>query len=188
MRDIIQDMMKRGVPERDIRASLVQAGWSDKDVNAEISSWVMTPQGPVPKPDHKVKNALHGVSFILILTFIAMNLVALLFLLTEVFLPDPASLYTGPHWRFGLAWPTANLFVLCPLFLCLRRKLMPVPGWAMSLSSFVIYAVLIGDAVTAMHGLLSGNGDAAFFIKCTIVGLVSLLVRRAVSKGRHHDA
>lgn len=184
MRDAISSMMKQGASDEDIRNALLLAGWSERDVRAEMSAWVRTPYGPVPRPDHRVRNIIKGLALLILLGTIACNLVAILFRLVEILLPDPAMLTYGPHWRYGLTWPAANLFVLCPLLYVLKRRLSPFPVWTATVSAFLVYAVLIGDAITALHGFLSGNGDAAFFLKCLVVSVVALLARRAVTRGQ----
>lgn len=187
MRDAIERMMRDGVGDAEIRAALLSAGWTPKRVEDALGEWVRTPSGPVPKPHRWGRNFVKGAALLVLLTAISWHAVALCFLLIEHFLPSPAQVDQGPHWRFGFSWSVANLAVLCPVLYGVKARFAPFPDWTRHFGALLVYAVLVGDAIAALHALLSGNGDAAFFAKCGAVLIVSLLARFALT-GRDADA
>lgn len=187
MRDTIERMMRDGVGDAEIRTALLSAGWSERRVADAMSEWVRTPHGPVPKPHRWGRNFVKGAALLVLLTAVSWHAVSLCFLLIEHFLPSPSHVDAGPHWRFAFSWSVANLVILCPVLYGVKRRFRPFPDWTRNFGSLLVFAVLTGDAIAALHALLSGSGDAAFFAKCAVVVLVSLLARYALT-GRDPDA
>lgn len=180
MRDTIEMLAKRGLGPAEMTEALLEAGWPRTRAERAVSAWAWTKHGPVPKPDRRAKSIVVGITALALLTFVSLNAVVLAFEMTDHLVHDPSLANEHWAWRSAMSWPAANLLVLCPLLALFLRRFSPVPGWSRVAATLLVGAVLTGDAITVLHGLLSGGAGLGFIIKAVIVAVVAALAGYAV--------
>lgn len=178
-------------PER-LRTALLEAGWSDGEVDAALAAWADAGLGvPVPRPRASVSArdaAVYGLLFVALLS-VTWNLVSLGFRLIDTWLPDPLRGTGQDAWTSSsMRWSMAALIVLGPLFVALhvhaerttttnrglRRS--PMRKRVGALGLFLAALVLLGDAVGVVYALLGGDMTAQFIAKAALVAAVAVLV------------
>lgn len=180
MRDVFEMLTRRGLGPGEIVEALTEAGWARSRAERAVSAWAWTKHGPVPRPNHRARSVVIGITALTLLSLISCNAVILAFEMADHLIPDPS--YANQHWswRSGMSWPTANLLVLCPLLVVFLRRFSSLPGWSRIAAGLVVGGVLTGDAVCVLHGLLSGGVGLRFIMKAVIVAAVAALAAYAV--------
>ena len=184
MRDVIEMMAQRGLGRGEIAETLTEAGWTAAEVERELGLWVWTRHGPVPKPDRRARDIVMGLSGLTLLTFVSLNAVALAFEMVDHLVADPSLPEAYSYWRSGMYWPAANLLVLSPLLAIFLRRFGQIPGWSRVAAGMFVGVVLTCDAITVLHGLLSGDAGLRFILKAVIVAVVASLAAYAVRADR----
>lgn len=175
MEKVVERMMSEGAGDAEILRVLTGSGWGEKRVRAEISRWTRTSYGPVRGPGHNIRLTVRSVVVITLLMAISWNLCDLGFSLIDAWLPDPLRQTRGPHWRFDISWPVANLIVLCPLLYGTTRKMGETHPDTSSVAKVIVSAVIAGGVIALVHGWMSGHGTLRFTAKCAFVMIVALL-------------
>ncbi len=177
-------------PER-LRAALLEAGWSDAEVDGALAGWADAGLGvPVPRPRASVSArdaAVYGLLFVALLS-VTWNLVSLGFRLIEIWVPDPLQRGGRDAWTSSsVRWSMAALIVLGPLFVALHifaeratshrgMRRSPMRRRVGALGLFLAALVLLGDAVGVVYAALSGDMTAQFIAKAALVAVVAVLV------------
>ncbi|MCC5985420.1 MAG: hypothetical protein JJU42_13770 [Rhodobacteraceae bacterium] len=187
----VQQGLQAGHPPDTLRAALLDAGWSDAEVDGALAGWADAGLGvPVPRPRGSVSArdaAVYGLLFVALLS-VTWNLVSLGFRLIDTWLPDPLRGTGQDAWTSSsMRWSMAALIVVGPLFVALhlhaerattnkglRRS--PMRRRVGALGLFLAALVLLGDAVGVVYALLSGDMTAQFIAKAALVAAVALLV------------
>lgn len=185
----VRDSLSREIPRPEIERALIEAGWRPHQVRKALAAYADAGFAlPVPRPAPHLSAAeafLHLVIFSA-LAAAALSVVQLLFALTDWIFPDPASLgvYAG-DWRAEIRWAVARVVIAFPVFLIasiraaliLRRdpaeRLSPVRRWLTYIAMFLAVCVVIGDLVTLIAYLLSGETTARFLVKVVVVAAVA---------------
>lgn len=185
----VNEGLRAGHNAGDLRAALIAAGWSEREVETALALWV---DGglrlPVPRPQQTVSGRdilIYGLMGVAILS-VTWHLVSLGFALIDRWVPDP--------WRDripnadSMRWSIAVLIVSLPLFLWLSyrteaaarsdpgERKAPVRRGFGSVALFLSALVLLGSAVLVVYTGLSGALTLAFGAKAALVVIVALVV------------
>ena len=182
----VREALAAGRGRDEFAAALVGAGWSAPEVRAALAAWIdAAPLPPVPRPRTLVspRDALaYGVMFVA-LGLAALHLGQLLFALIDVWVPDP--LDPGPERGGRIRWAVAVIAVAYPVWawltLRLAREGADDPGqrrsgvarWLTAAALFVAAAVVIGDLIAVVYGLLDGSVTLRFVLKVLVVGAIA---------------
>lgn len=170
-----------------IRMLLLSAGWKEHDVAVAIGAEGLDVAVPVPPDSGGARDAFfHLLAFAGLYTSV-ISFVLLAFAYINRWFPDAAleRFVTDESFRSGLRWPLAALIVAFPMFLWMTRLLLKemlahsekqgsgVRRWLTYLTLFVAASVLIGDLITLVFSLLSGDITVRFIVKVVIIFLVA---------------
>jgi hypothetical protein len=185
-RDFIQDALSRGTPRPEIESLLLQAGWPRPKVRATLAEFADVDFAiPVPRPriavdarDAFVYLVLFGTLYIT-----AINLGSLGFQVIDRIYPNPVLAPAAAGYKLmALRWSIASVVVAGPVFVFVSmlvarfirrdpaKRGSTVRRWLTYLTLTLASAVLIGDVIALVFGLLSEGLVAAFILKVVIVG------------------
>ncbi len=181
----VRDALLAGRSRPDIAETLQRAGWTREQTDAALGAFAEIAYPvpvPRPKPYLSPKEAFWYLVLFTALYLSAFNLGVLLFQLVNLAVPDPAdAAYATEAAASSIRWAVAVLVVAFPLFLFMGRlvgqavrrdpaaRASPVRRWLTYLTLFVAVCVLVGDAVSLLYGLLSGDLTARFLLKALVV-------------------
>ncbi len=185
----VRDALAHGMPRPQIEETLARAGWRGEDVRRALGAWADVP-GPVPVPKPRPYLSAHE-AFLYLVMFTALYISAfnfghLLFDFIERAFPDA----TDPHidtdsFRRSVRWAIANIVVAFPLFVWLSmlmqravardplRRVSRVRKWLTYLTLFLGAAVLIGDLIALVNGVLQGDLTTRFVLKVIVVAAIA---------------
>lgn len=170
-----------------IRMLLLSAGWKEHDIAMAIGAEGLDVAVPVPPDAGGARDAFfHLLAFAGLYTSV-ISFVILGFAYMNRWLPDAAleRYVTDESFRAGIRWPLAALIVAFPIFLWMSRLLLKemrahtekqssgVRRWLTYLTLFVAASVLMGDVITLVFSLLSGEVTLRFLLKVVIVFTVA---------------
>lgn len=187
--EFVRSALETGRSPAEIDAALQDAGWSEKEREDALRGWIRSdglPPVPRPRPYVSAREALiYGLVFIS-LGAVAVHLVVLGFLLTDMLLPEQGQ--NLRYVRAGMRWPIAALIAFTPVFLLLNRAIQRksaadqgrrrslVRKWVASVTLLIATVSLLGDLVVTLFSLLNGEMTLRFAIKAVIVAVVAGLV------------
>ena len=203
----IREALGRGAERDRIKAALVSAGWTPKEVDGALDEWAQSDFGlavPKPKPYVSAREAFLYFVLFLLLGIVAWNLGSLLFALIDVAIADPldatyADNIRQPQIRSGIAGLVvgAPLFAWLSLHIAKQRRTNPamqrsrVRKWLTYLTLIVAACTLIGDAIALVYNFLSGDLSARLALKLLVVGGIAgaifLYFMRDAERGDEHD-
>ena len=188
--EFVRHAMAQGGNRDQIAQALTDAGWSAPEIDEALHSWQAMPGlPPVPRPRpyaSATEALLYGLLF-LSLSVVAWNISDLGMAVLDQLIPDPAERI---HYPGGgeLRWPIAALIVFTPLFLFLNGKVAAlargdggrrrslVRKWFASMTLLIAALVLLGDGISIVYALLSGELTARFAAKAGLVASIAALV------------
>ena len=178
-----RDALSAGRSREDIAQALDAAGWSASEVSDALGAWSETPfSHPIPRPQTMVSARdffIYALIFGLLIT-VSIALVQLFHTLIDVMYDDASRFAIS-----GLRWNLAILIVMTPPYLWLeireRRALAVDPAlsrsairkWMIYLTLLIAAGVLLGDMVSVVHALLSGELTLQFILKALVVAAVA---------------
>jgi hypothetical protein len=185
----VRESLSRQIPRAEVEAALLSAGWQPEQVGKALSSYsdVAFPV-PVPRPTVYVSA---GEAFLYLILFTALGMsahavVELIFRAIEWVYPDPsAGTYFRQHWEGQIRWAVARAIIAFPVFLFASRaaarahrsdptqRASPVRRWLTYVAMFIAACVIIGDFVTLVAYLLSGEATMRFLLKVVTVATVA---------------
>ncbi len=186
----LRDALERGIPRPEIERALLEAGWHPEQVKKALATFaeVAFPL-PVPRP---VPHVSAGEAFLYLVLFTALgasvfSVVELFFTLIEFVFYDPASTIpiNRDAWVPGVRWSVARAVIAFPVFLFasywvargLKRdpaeRTSPIRRWLTYVAMFLAVTVIIGDFVTLVAYVLSGETTARFLLKVAVVAVVA---------------
>jgi hypothetical protein len=184
----VRNALGRGLPRAQVEAALASAGWPADRVRRALAAYAEIDfPVPVPRP-RPYLSAREAFLYLLLFTALyvsAFNLGALAFAFLDRWLPDPAWNRSPDLFREAVRWSTANLIVAFPLYLALtisrERALAKDPAkrasrvrkWLTYLTLFIGAAVLLGDVIALVHGVLRGDPTLRFILKCVVVAVIA---------------
>ncbi|HEX9693328.1 MAG TPA: DUF5671 domain-containing protein [Gemmatimonadales bacterium] len=184
----VGDALGRGATREQIHEALTRAGWSAADVAAALRGYadVEFPiPVPRPRPSLSARDAFQYLVLFGTLYICAFNLGQLLYQLIDVAFPDPAWVEQRAQAIPDLIrWSIAALIVSTPIFVFTARanaralerspamRHSPIRRFLTYLTLAVAAGILIGDSITALYRLLSGDLTVPFILKAvTLAGI-----------------
>ena len=159
----VRDALVAGRSRADIAATLRQAGWTEEQTAAALGAFADLDYPvpvPRPKPYLSAKEAFWYLVLFTTLYLWTVYLGTLLFQLINLAVPDPTdSAYALDGARRLIRWSIAVLAIAFPLFLYMSRLV----GRAVAIDA-------VGDAVSLLYNLLSGELTTRFVLKSLVVG------------------
>ncbi len=205
LRQFIKESLERGLEREAIRDVLLEAGWQERELRGALAAFaeVDFPVAvPRPRPYVHAREAfLYLISFIA-LAVSAFSFGAILFGLIDYTFSDALNRY--PAYSSGAqATAVAAVIVAFPLYLLLMRRLAAagaadperrqslVRRWLTYLTLVVGAAIILGDIITLLASLLTGDPtvnfllkvSAVLFIVCPISGYYLWDMQRAEDQG-----
>ncbi|MCL7463785.1 DUF5671 domain-containing protein [Phaeovulum sp. NW3] len=197
----VRDALIAGRPRPEIEAALRTAGWTPAEISEAMQAWAegtFLPPVPRPRPYVSAREAfVYGLMFVA-LAMTAWHLTALSFMLIDRWLPEPGQPDWAAYQLGGMRWSIATLAVFAPLFLWLNARILrdtrtdpgkrrsTVRKWVGQITLFLAAIALLGDLITVIHAMLSGDLTLRFVLKAGVVGLVAgaiFLVFRQETRG-----
>lgn len=185
----VRDSLARGISRGDVEVVLGRAGWDAAQVQTALRSYadVEFPLPvPRPRPYLDAREAfLYLVLFGTLYTS-AINLGTLLFQLINLAFPDPtAPVRSAQFAEAAIRWSMSSIVIAFPVFLWMSRitnrgvrqdpvkRGSKVRRWLTYLTMFVASGVLIGDLITLVNSLLSGELTSRFVLKVLTVAVIA---------------
>src|SRR5690606_30661108 len=168
---------------------LAGAGWPEGQVREALDAYAEVPfPVPVPRPRAYLSAReafLYLVMFASLYVW-AIQLGSLLFDLVNHWLPDPADAPWRVQWQGrSMRWAVASILIAFPLFLYVSRllsremaespvkRLSVVRRWLTYMTLFLAAGVLVGDLITLVYNVLSGELTLRFLLKVLIVAALA---------------
>ena len=185
----VRDALLAGRSRDDIAATLRQAGWTHEQTDAALAAFAEIDYPvpvPRPKPYLSAKEAFWYLVLFTSLYLTALYLGILLSEFINLAFPDAAEpAYVASRNERQIRSAIAVLVVAFPLFLFMTRlvhralqrdpakRTSKVRKWLTYLTLFVAVCVLVGDAVSLIYNLLSGELTARFLLKSLVVAMIA---------------
>ena len=186
LRAFVEAALAAGKSREEIQAALRAAGWHPEQIGDGLAEFADVPFAvPVPRPRAHL-SARDAFLYMLMfgaLYVSAFNLARLLFaFINRAF---PLNPFETTAAGGTIRWTTASLIVAFPLFLWLAVKLSrelameparrqsPIRRWLIYLTLLVAAAFIVGDAITLVYSLLSGDTTLRFMLKVVVVGAIT---------------
>ncbi len=183
----VRDALIAGHSRAEISDALIQAGWSEHERDAALDAYVdgdFRPPVPRPRPYVSAKDAfLYGLMFVA-LGISAFSLNNLLFALIHLWLPENGEILAGREFH-TIRWAVSTLVFSVPLFIWIsvltNRAIGKDAGKRRSairkvltyLTLFIAALFVLGDLVTLVFYLLSGDTTLRFLLQVLSVGSIS---------------
>lgn len=187
----VKDALTAGAPREEIRTNLRAAGWDKDEIEQTLDSYLDT-DFPVPVPKRRpylsAREAFLYLVMFLTLYISAFGFGSLLFDLVNRWIPDALNpfYFSDPNpINSSIRNATAALIITAPIYLLLSRFLSrsvrndpdkrgsKVRKWLTYLTLFVAAGIIIGDLITLLNNLLSGDLTARFVLKVLIVLVIA---------------
>lgn len=187
----VKEALTKGLPRPAIQQALRQAGWEAEQVEAALGTFSDADFAiPVPRPVPYL-SARESFLYLLLFTTLylsAFNLGQIAFQLINLGFPDaadPAYVASPARIREALRWGIASLIVAFPVFLYLSRltaaeirkdpakRASKVRRWLTYLTLFLAASVVIGDLISLLYNLLSGELTIRFGLKVAAVAVIA---------------
>lgn len=182
----VREALAKGTARAEIRQVLLQAGWTGEQVDSALAAYseVAFPI-PVPTPRQYI-SAQEAFLYLVLFTTLYLSAYALgelSFKFIERAFPD--ALYHAGDTERAIRWSMSYLVVALPIFLFttyrVRRLLAkdptkagsPTRKWLTYVALFIAVVFLIGDLVTLVFWLLSGELTLRFLLKVATVAIIS---------------
>lgn len=185
--NFVHEALRAGASRDETAAALNQAGWSEDEIRdalrlyAEVSFPVPVPR---PRPQLSARDA-----FVYLVTFATLYLSAyhfgsLLFQFVNLAFPADAT-GTAGYALQRIRWATAALVIAFPIFLYasyrISREIAEDPArrgsavrrWLIYLTLTLASFIVVGDLISLVYGLLSGELTVRFVLKSLIVGVIA---------------
>ena len=182
----VRDALAKGASRAEVNDALTEAGWAGADITAALHGYAEIDfpiPVPRPRPSLSARDAFQYLVLFGTLYISAYSLGQLLYQLINVALPDPA----WNEFRVNaiaqmIRWSIAALVVSTPIFVYTARangaavqrfpamRSSPIRRWFTYLTLAVAASILIGDSITALYRLLSGELTVRFVLKAATLG------------------
>lgn len=178
----------KNMDHQTIRMLLLSAGWKEKDIASALASETLTMTIPLPSDTGSARDAFFHLLAFTTLYATVISLVILAFTSIGRWFPDAAMMdyaYANSSDFSSIRWSIAVIVISFPMFLFLSRILhreflskpeklnTGVRRWLTYLTLFVTACALIGDGITLLFTLLSGEMTLRFILKVLAVLLLS---------------
>ncbi|MGD8340835.1 MAG: DUF5671 domain-containing protein [Gammaproteobacteria bacterium] len=188
LRDFIDSALRSGKTREEIGAALTSAGWSDEQISDGMRFFANVPfDVPVPRPRAQLSAR---DAFVYLLMFGTLYVSAfqfgnLLFDFINLALPEGLAEFAVQRIGNSIRWATSSLIVAFPVFVWLHLKIQrevvadPTRGqsamrrWLTHLTLLIAAGVIVGDSITLVYNLLSGEMTLPFVLKVLVVAAIS---------------
>ena len=183
----VRDALGRGISRGEVEGALTSAGWSTPQVRGALAEFAdVTFPIPVPRPRPYLDARDAFLYFVLFSTLYvcAFHFGNLIFELINRAYPDPAFTDRYGYVASAMRWSLASLIIALPVFLFVsgrtRRAIQADPAkrgskarrWLTYLTLSIASAVLLGDFITLVYNVLSGELSVRFVLKVlTVAGI-----------------
>jgi hypothetical protein len=192
IQEFVKESLMRGESRERIRQILQKTGWKDDEIANALNDYADVDFSvPVPKrkPYISAQEAFMYLLLFLTLYISAISFGTLLFQFIQHWLPD--NLQGGYRFSSELSTirqSTASIIIAYPLFLWMTNKLRSgikkdpekrsskIRKWLTYITLFITAGVIIGDLITLVFSLLSGDMTLRFILKVITVGGIAGLV------------
>jgi len=180
--------LRQGASRAEINGALADAGWSQEQIADALAHYAEVPfVVPVPRPKAQVsaRDAFMYLVMFAMLYVSAYYLGSLLFQFINLAFPDELDRFGPELIGRNIRWAAAALIVAFPLFLFTAsriardvrtdptRRTSAVRRWLTYLTLFVAASVIVGDSITLLYNLLSGELTLRFVLKSLVVALIA---------------
>lgn len=187
MLEFVHAALCAGASRTEVARALSEAGWSDHQIRDALSRYAEVDfVVPVPRPRTEVSAR---DAFVYVVTFGALYLSAyhfgnLLFQFVDLAFPSELGDLPTTAYR-NIRWALAALIIAFPVYLYLSyrtaraltadppRRTSAVRRWLIYLTLTLAAFVVIGDLISLVYSLLSGELTARFVLKSAVVGLIA---------------
>ena len=188
----VDSALRAGQSRDAVRAALEQAGWSKDQVADALAHYAEVAFAvPVPRPRAQLsaRDAFWYLLMFGTLYTSAYYLGDLLFGFINRAYPDAANLNyyanTTEYVERGIRWATAALIVAFPVFLLTALKIgrevaadptrrnSAMRKWLTYITLLVAASALVGDGITLVFNLLSGELTVRFILKVVVVAVIA---------------
>jgi hypothetical protein len=187
----VESALRAGQSREAARQALEQAGWSKDQIADALASYADVAFAvPVPRPRAQLsaRDAFWYLLMFGTLYMSAYSLCDLLFGFINLAYPDEASSSYVNRTEFverGIRWATAALIVAFPVFLLASltigkqvaadptRRNSAMRKWLTYLTLLVAAGVIVGDGITLVFNVLSGELTTRFVLKVLVVAVVA---------------
>ena len=189
LHDFVRDALGRGKSREDVEAVLTRSGWSVAQAKAALAEFAEVDFPiPVPRP-RAYLDARDAFLYLLIFSTLyisSFSLGSLLFEFINRAFPDPAfaNAYRAQYAASAIRWSIASLIVAVPVFLFVSsrnsravrqdpaKRGSKVRRWLTYLTLTIASGILIGDFITLVYNVLSGELSVRFILKvATVAGI-----------------
>jgi hypothetical protein len=188
LNDFIDAALRAGKSRDDISQALAAAGWSQEQISDGLRFFADVPF-PVPVPRPRAQLSARD-AFLYLLMFGALyvsayQLGSLLFAFINQAFPDPLVRFQTQSIGRAIRWATASLIIAFPLFVWISIKLgrevsadptrrqSAVRRWLTYLTLLIAGGVIVGDSITLVYNLLSGDLTVRFILKVLVVAAIT---------------
>jgi hypothetical protein len=194
--DFVREALAAGHSRDKIEAELTGAGWSGGEVREALEAYANTGfLPPVPRPrrivsarDFLVYALIFGSLLMFAFALGGMSFIAIDLAFGEIDVEMYDTITKAEaieNANRGMREFLAAVIVAGPVYFWMsfrelrRRRADPgvsrsaIRKWLTSVAMLVASAVLAGDLVSALGGLLNGETSAAFILKCAVVAVIS---------------
>lgn len=192
LQEFVKEALSRGETRERIRQVLLKAGWQTDEIANALEAYADTSFSiPVPKrkPYISAQEAFMYLLLFLTLYISAISSGTLLFQFINHWLPDTLQDGYGYSYRLStIRQATASIIIAYPLFLWMTNKLRKaididpekrsskIRKWLTYITLFIAAGVIIGDLITLVFNLLSGDLTLRFILKVIVVGGIAGLI------------
>ncbi len=188
----VRDALARGLARAEIRDVLLRAGWREEEIDGALARWAEIAY-PIPVPRRRpylsAREAFLYLVLFATLYVVAFNAGAMLFVFIEHWFPDLAKGEASRVMMAGRArFSTASVLIGFPIYLFVSRVIgqavdrdpekrsSKVRKWLTYLTLFLAALVMIGDLISLVSGLLSGEVAPRFLLKSAVVFAIAGVV------------
>lgn len=184
LRSFVKESLEKGLKKEEISRVLHSAGWEEKEVKSTLSAFsdVDFPVPvPRPKPYLQAREAfIYLISFIT-LYITAFSFGALIFSFIDRLFPDPLRFF-GDGSVDGMRRSVAAIIVAFPLYLFLmwniskkglEQQQSKIRKWLSYITLVIAAAIIIGDLITIITGLLGGELTVRFILKALTILVIT---------------
>jgi hypothetical protein len=185
----VRDALSNGASRAEVSDALTQAGWSGADTAAALGGYAEIDfpiPVPRPRPSLSARDAFQYLVLFGTLYISAYSLGQLLYQLINVAFPDAAwNDFQVNVIADMIRWSIAALVVSTPIFVYTARanaaavrrfpamRSSPIRRWFTYLTLAIAASILIGDSITLLYRLLSGEWTMRFVLKAVTIGGIS---------------
>lgn len=180
----IKEALLKGLKKEEISKVLQTAGWDEKEIKNTLLTFAdvdFPVPVPKPKPYLQAREAfIYLISFIT-LYITAFSFGALIFSFIDRLFPDPLRFFEGNSID-GMRRAVAAIIVAFPLYLFLmwdiskkglELRQSKIRKWLSYITLVIAAAIIIGDLITIITGLLGGELTMRFILKALTILVIT---------------